>query len=89
LETTSESAQQAEHEWQGQAKSRDLKSLSAAPAINVKPVIGGTQIDVRYITQAHERYQLRAKLNQSMVDLLGPKAPTAVPTTAAEVPVKA
>jgi small-conductance mechanosensitive channel len=89
LETTSESAQQAEHEWQGQAKSRDLKSLSAAPAINVKPVIGGTQIDVRYITQAHERYQLRAKLNQIMVDLLGPKAPTAVPTTAAEVPVKA
>jgi small-conductance mechanosensitive channel len=89
LETTSESAQQAEHEWQGQARSRDLKSLSAAPAINVKPVIGGTQIDVRYITQAHDRYQLRAKLNQSMVDLLGPKAPTAVPTTAAEVPVKA
>jgi small-conductance mechanosensitive channel len=89
LETTSESAQQAEHEWQGQAKSRDLKSLSAAPAINVKPVIGGVQIDVRYITQAHERYQLRAKLNQIMVDLLGPKAPTAVPTTAAEVPVKA
>ena len=58
LETTSESAQEAEHEWKGQAKSRDLKSLSAAPAINVKPVIGGMQIDVRYITEAHERYQL-------------------------------
>ena len=59
LETTSESAQEAEQEWKGQAKSRDLKSLSAAPAINVKPVIGGVQIDVRYITRAHERYQLR------------------------------
>ncbi len=89
LETTSESAQEAEHEWKGQAKSRDLKSLSAAPAINVKPVIGGVQIDVRYITRAHERYQLRAKLNQIMVDLLGAKAPTAVPTISAEVPVKA
>jgi hypothetical protein len=47
------------------------------------------QVDVRYITRAHERYQLRAKLNQSMVDLLGAKAPTAVPTVATEVPVKA
>jgi small-conductance mechanosensitive channel len=91
LETTSESATQAEREWQGQAKSRDLKSLSAAPAINVKPVIGGVQVDVRYITRAHERYQLRAKLNQIMVDLLGPKAPTAVPavTPTSEAPAKA
>jgi small-conductance mechanosensitive channel len=89
VETTFESAQQAEHEWQGQATSRDLKSLSAAPAINVKPVIGGVQIDVRYIARAHERYQLRAKLNHIMVDLLGLKAATAVPTTGAEMPIKA
>jgi small-conductance mechanosensitive channel len=88
VETTFESAQQAEHEWQGQAKSRDLKSLSAAPAINVKPVIGGVQIDVRYIARAHERYQLRVKLNQIMVDLLGLKAPTVVPKTEAEMPIK-
>jgi hypothetical protein len=26
---------------------------------------------VRYITRANERYQLRAKLNQAAVDLLG------------------
>jgi hypothetical protein len=66
-----------------------LKSMSAAPAINVKPVIGGIQVDIRYIARAHERYQLRAKLNQIMVDLLGPKAPTAVPKAVVEVPVKA
>jgi hypothetical protein len=29
---------------------------------------------VRYITRANERYQLRAKLYQAAVDLLGPKA---------------
>jgi small-conductance mechanosensitive channel len=89
LEATSDSAREAEREWQGQAKSRDLKSLSAAPAINVKPVVGGVQVDVRYITRAHERYQLRAKLNQTMVDLLGPKAPTAVPTTSSATDVPA
>jgi small-conductance mechanosensitive channel len=72
LEATSEGARQAEQEWQGAAKSRDMNTLSAAPAINVKPVIGGTEISVRYITRANERSQLRAKLNHAAVDLLGP-----------------
>jgi small-conductance mechanosensitive channel len=89
LEATAESGREAEREWQGAARSRDLSSLSAAPAINVKPVIGGVEIAVRYITSAHERYQLRAKLNQIMVDLLGPKARAAVPTADAGSPVKA
>jgi small-conductance mechanosensitive channel len=94
LEVTSESAAKAEREWQGQARSRDLSALSGAPAINVKPVIGGVEIAVRYITQAHERYQLRVKLNQIMVDLLGPKAttvaaPSPAPSVQAPAPVKA
>jgi small-conductance mechanosensitive channel len=71
LEATSESARQAEQEWKGAANSRDLNTLSAAPAINVRPVIGGTEISVRYITRANERSQLRAKLNHAAVDLLG------------------
>ena len=66
-----ESARQAEQEWQSAAKSRDMKALSAAPAINVKPVIGGTEISVRYITRANERSEMRAKLNHAAVDLLG------------------
>src|SRR2546421_44333 len=70
-EATAESAKQAEQEWQHAARSRDMRSLSAAPAINVKPVIGGIEIPVRYLTPANERYQLRAKLNQAAVDLLG------------------
>jgi small-conductance mechanosensitive channel len=93
LETTADSARQAEQEWQHAARSRDMKSLSAAPAINVKPIIGGIEIAVRYITRANERYQLRAKLYQAAVDLLGGKnvtvpqvppgslAPTASPQT--------
>jgi small-conductance mechanosensitive channel len=71
LEATSEGARLAEQEWQRAAKSHDMRALSVAPAINVKPVIGGTQISVRYITRANERSQLRAKLNQAAVDLLG------------------
>jgi hypothetical protein len=74
LEATAEGAQQAEKEWKGTAKSRGMTSQTAAPAINIKPVIGGTEIAVRYITRANERYQLRAKLYESAVTLLGQKA---------------
>jgi small-conductance mechanosensitive channel len=72
-EATSESAKQAEREWKSAARSRDMSALSAAPAINVKPVIGGVEIAVRYVTRANERYQLRAKLYEAAVDLLGGK----------------
>lgn len=73
LEATSESARQAEQEWKSAPRhgGRGTTALSMAPAINVKPVIGGTQISVRYITRASERSQLRAKLNHAAVDLLG------------------
>ncbi len=72
LEATAETAKQAEKEWQGVTRSRDTaRTLTAAPAINVKPVAGGVEIAVRYITRANERYQMRAKLNQAAVDLLG------------------
>jgi small-conductance mechanosensitive channel len=79
LEATAESAQKAESEWKGAAKSADMSSLTAAPAINVRPAIGGTEIAVRYITNAHDRGQLRAKLNQVLVDLLGAKEPVPTP----------
>jgi small-conductance mechanosensitive channel len=74
LEFTAEGAQQAEREWQGAAKSRDMSSRSAAPAINIRPVIGGIELAVRYVTRANERYQTRAKLYEAAVGLLGQKA---------------
>jgi small-conductance mechanosensitive channel len=73
LEATAETAKQAEQEWKSAASSRDMKALSAAPAINLKPVAGGVEIAVRYITRANERYQMRAKLYQAAVEMLGHK----------------
>jgi small-conductance mechanosensitive channel len=74
LEVTAEGARQAEREWRGAAKSREMSSQTAAPAINIKPVVGGIEIAVRYITRASERYQLRAKLYEAAVGLLGQKS---------------
>jgi len=73
LEVTAETAKQAEQEWMSAARSRDMKALSAAPAINLKPAVGGVEISVRYITRANERYQLRATLYQAAVEMLGGK----------------
>ncbi len=70
LEATAESAGQAEKEWQHAAYSRDMSTLSAAPAVNVRPVAGGVEIAVRYITRASERYQMRSKLYEAAMKLI-------------------
>src|SRR6202166_1442382 len=73
LEATAEGAGQAEKEWQHAAHSRNVGALSAAPAINLKPVSGGVEIAVRYITRASDRYAMRAKLYQAAVNLISKK----------------
>ena len=72
-EVTADSARQAEQEWQRAVPAGRGKSFSGQPGVNVKPVVGGVEISVRYITRANERFLLRAKLYQSAVDLLGGK----------------
>ena len=73
-EVTRETVQQAEQEWKNTTTSRELGSLSAEPAINVRPVAGGIEVAVRYVTRANERFVTRNKLNQAAVELLGGKA---------------
>jgi Mechanosensitive ion channel len=70
LAATAGSTGQAEKEWQHAAYSRDMSTLSAAPAVNVKPVIGGIEVTVRYITRATERYQMRSKLYEAAMSLI-------------------
>jgi small-conductance mechanosensitive channel len=67
---TAADARLAEQEWQKVARSRTLKSFSAAPGINVRPTNIGVNILVRYITRAHERYELRTRLYREVVQLL-------------------
>jgi small-conductance mechanosensitive channel len=83
IEATQNSAEQAEREWQRAAGSRDLSSISAVPAINMRPAPAGIEVQVRYVTRANERYQLRTKLYQALVELLGGRSlPTPPPAAA-------
>jgi small-conductance mechanosensitive channel len=75
-EATSASAREAEQEWRRAVPSQGGGAFSGAPTISVKPVLGGIEIGLRYITRANDRSALRATLYQSAVNLLGRKAGT-------------
>jgi len=67
---TAANAHAAEQEWQSTASHYRVKSVSAAPAVNLQPTANGLEVRVRYITRAQERSAMRARLNQAIVRLL-------------------
>jgi small-conductance mechanosensitive channel len=69
-EETEANAHAAEEEWKRATGSHHAQSVSATPAINLRPTTSGVEVHVRYITRAHERYALRTRLYQSLVALL-------------------
>jgi small-conductance mechanosensitive channel len=66
---TEKDAQLAEEEWKRATHDR-MKSVSAAPAMNLRPTPSGVEVHVRYITRAGERFATRTKLYQDIVGLL-------------------
>jgi small-conductance mechanosensitive channel len=70
-EATAESARAAEQHWKGSRKSPHFTALSAVPSVHIKPISGGIEITVRYITHATELDDVRANLYRTAVDLLG------------------
>jgi small-conductance mechanosensitive channel len=69
-EETEANAHAAEEEWNRAARSHHAQSVSATPAINLRPTTSGVEVHVRYITRAHERYAMRTRLYQALVALL-------------------
>jgi small-conductance mechanosensitive channel len=67
---TEASVREAEEEWKRITSRYRVRSVSAAPAVNLRPTGSGIEVHVRYICRAHDRYALRARLNQALVQLL-------------------
>jgi small-conductance mechanosensitive channel len=67
---TEGNARMAEEEWQRATHRERMPSVSAAPAINLRPTASGVEVHVRYITRAQERYATRTTLYQDIVELL-------------------
>ena len=66
---TEPNARSAQEEWKRATRDR-MHSVSAEPAINLRPTASGVEVHIRYITRAQERYATRTKLYQQIADLL-------------------
>lgn len=82
---TSNNAQVAGAEWNRVITSR---SFNAAPSLSVRPSGSGVTVLVRYITRANERFEVRARLYRSIVELLHKRnvVGSSVSTPSAPVP---
>ena len=60
----------AEQEWRRAPGRQRVGELSAAPAIHLRPTVAGVEMQVRYITSAHERFAKRARMYEKIVRLL-------------------
>lgn len=75
LEETNKNASLAEQEWKRGAHVGSLSKFSAMPVENLRPTGSGTDVLVRYITRASERFDQRNRLYQRLVDVLRNPAP--------------
>jgi small-conductance mechanosensitive channel len=75
---TEQSASIAEQEWKRGERGDGLSLFSATPVVNLRPSKSGTDIQVRYVTRASGRFDVRNRLYQQVIDLLHEKdAPAA------------
>ena len=68
---TTESAREAQAEWKEVRRSSQTAAPAAAATVNLRPIAGGVEITVRYITRPADRDEVREKLYHTAVDLLG------------------
>ncbi len=70
VKETEKNSNLAKIEWQRVTKQNGLNQFSATPAVDVRPAASGTDIIVRYVTRAADRFEMRNRLYQAVIDLL-------------------
>jgi len=67
---TQTDAQEAEKDWERVTHQYGMRPFSAKPAVDLKPSVYGLEANVRYITRAPQRYEVKSRLFEAIVDLL-------------------
>ena len=82
-EETQENARLAEKEWQRGAHGQTLAGFRTDPAVNLRPSGSGVDLEVRYVTRAWERFEMRNRLYRRVFIVLhDPSAkPEALPAS--------
>jgi hypothetical protein len=67
---TEADARAAELEWERVTHKYGTRPFSAIPVVDLRPSINGLEVIVRYITRAPQRYEVKSRLFQAIVDLI-------------------
>jgi small-conductance mechanosensitive channel len=70
LEETEKDARIAEQEWKRGTRQEGVTQFTATPAVNLRPTATGIDILVRFVTRASQRFEMRNRLYQRVIDLL-------------------
>jgi small-conductance mechanosensitive channel len=77
LEETKEDTQIAEREWKRGGRDDGLSKFSATPVVNMRPSGSGIDIQVRYVTRAPNRIEVRNRSYRRVIELLHRNEPKA------------
>lgn len=70
IEATAGDSHVAGEEWQRATRQQGLSQFKATPTVDLRPASSGIDIIVRYVTRAGDRFEMRNKLYQAVMDLL-------------------
>jgi small-conductance mechanosensitive channel len=70
LKETENDARVAAQEWKRLTKRNGLGRFAAASSVDMRPGLYGIDLVVRYVTRASERFEVRNRLYQCVIDLL-------------------
>jgi small-conductance mechanosensitive channel len=70
LKETEKGAGLAEEEWQKTTHHNGLSQFTAAPSVDLRPAGGGVDLVIRYVTRASDRFDMRNRVYQSIIDQL-------------------
>jgi small-conductance mechanosensitive channel len=82
---TEKNADLAEQEWKRGAHGSSLSIFSATAVENLRPSASGIEVLVRYVTRASERFEVRNRLYQKLIELLRDPGQPGGPAAAAIV----
>ena len=78
-EETEENTRIAEQEWQRGTQGKDLSKFRTDPAVNLRPSGSGVDVEVRFVTRASERFEMRNRLYRRVLNVLRVPAPEEQP----------
>jgi small-conductance mechanosensitive channel len=76
LQETKKDAHIAEQEWKRSSRSEGVGLVTADASVNLRPSATGVDVLVRYVTRASDRFEMRNRLFQRVLDVLQKQAET-------------